>query len=75
MKQSEEETTCASLLGSPPLGCDTHGGSTTQQGIGEEAGECYGKTSFVPVLRRMSKVIHRHRESCGKVCTLKVIKP
>ena len=44
--------------GSPLLGYDTHGGSTTKQGIGEEAGESYGKTSFLPVLPRMSKVIH-----------------
>ena len=55
----------------PPHGYDTHGGSTTKQGIGEEAGESYGKTSFLPVLRRMSKVIHRHRETCGKLCTPK----
>ena len=46
----EVEATCASLLGSPPLGNDTHGGSTTKMGIGEEAGESYGKTSFLPVL-------------------------
>ena len=46
----KEETTCASLWGSPPLGDDTHGGSTTKQGIGEEVGESYGKTSFLPVL-------------------------
>ena len=63
----EEEATCASLLESPLLGYDTHGGSTTKQGIGEEAGESYGKTPFLPVLRRMTKVIHRHRETCGKV--------
>ena len=30
----EEEATCASLLGSPPLGNDTHGGSTTKKGVG-----------------------------------------
>ena len=41
----EEEATCASLLGSPPLGNDTHGGSTTRICIGEEAGGCHGKTS------------------------------
>ena len=46
----EEEATCASLLGSPPLGNDTHGGSTTKLGIGEEAGKSHGKTSFLPVL-------------------------
>ena len=46
----EVEATCASLLGSPLLGNDTHGGSTTKMGIGEEAGESYGKTSFLPVL-------------------------
>ena len=46
----EEEATCASLLGSPPIGNDTHGGSTTKMGIGEEAGESYGKTSFFPGL-------------------------
>ena len=46
----EEETTCASLLGSPPHGDDTHGRSTTKQGVGEEAGESYGKTSFLTVL-------------------------
>ena len=51
----EEEATCASLLGSPPFGNDTHGGSTTKMGVGEEAGESYGKTSFLPVLRRMLK--------------------
>ena len=33
-----------------PLGNDTHGGSTTKMGIGEAAGESYGKTSFLPVL-------------------------
>ena len=42
----EEEATCASLLGSPPLGYDTHGGTTTKQSVGEEAGE----SSFLPVL-------------------------
>ena len=41
------------------LGNDTHGGSTTKMGIGEEAGESYGKSSFLPALRRMLKVIHR----------------
>ena len=46
----EVEATCASLLGSPLLGNDTHGGSTTKMGIGEEAVESYGKTSFLPVL-------------------------
>ena len=35
----EEEATCASLLGSPPLGNDTHGGSTTKKGVAEEAGK------------------------------------
>ena len=52
-----EEATCASLLGSPPLGNDTHGGSTTKKGVGEEAGKRYGKTSFLPVLRSMPKII------------------
>ena len=46
----EEEATCASLSGSPPLGNNTHGGSTTKMGVGEEAAESYGKTSFLPVL-------------------------
>ena len=46
----EVEATCASLLGSPPLGNDTRGGSTTKMGIRKEAGESYGKTSFFPVL-------------------------
>ena len=32
-------------------------------GIVEEAGESYGKTSFLPVLRRMLKVIQKHRET------------
>ena len=53
----EEEATCASLLGSPPLGNDTHGGSTTKKSVGEEAGKRYGKTSFLPVLRSMPKII------------------
>ena len=53
----EEEATCASLLGSPPLGNDTHGGSTTKKGVAEEAGERYGKTSFLPVLRSVPKII------------------
>ena len=53
----EEEATCASLLGSPPLGNDTHGGSTTKKGVGEEAGKRYGKTSFLPVLRSKPKII------------------
>ena len=53
----EEEATCASLLGSPPLGNDTHGGSTTKKGVGEEAGKKHGKTSFLPVLRSMPKII------------------
>ena len=48
---------------SPPLGNDTHGDPTTKMGIGEEAGESYGKTSFLPVLRRMLKVILKHRET------------
>ena len=55
-----EEATCASLLGSPHFGNDTHGGSTTKMGIGEEAGESYGKTSFLPVLRRMLRVFQKH---------------
>ena len=38
----EVEATCSSLLGSPPLGNDTHGGSTTKMGVGEEAGQSYG---------------------------------
>ena len=42
---------------SPPLGNDTHGGSTTKKGVGEEAGKRYGKTSFVPVLRSVPKII------------------
>ena len=50
----EEEARRASLLGSPHLGHDTHG-STTKQGIGEQPGESYGKTSFLPVLCRISK--------------------
>ena len=54
---TEKVATCASLLGSPPLGNDTHGGSTTNQGVGEEAGKRYGKTSFLPVLRSMPKII------------------
>ena len=53
----EEETTCVSLLGSPHLGNDTHGGSTTKKGVGEKAGKRYGKTSFLPVLRSMPKII------------------
>ena len=60
----EDEATCASLLGSPPLGNDTHSCSTTKMDIGEEAGESYGKTSFLPVPRRMLKVILKHRETC-----------
>ena len=54
----EEETTCASLLVSPPFANDTHGSSKTKQGIGEETSESYGKTSFLPVLRRMSRISH-----------------
>ena len=57
----EEEATCASLLVSPPIGDDTHGGSTTKKGVGEEAGKRYGKTSFLPVLRSMPKII---RQDC-----------
>ena len=46
----EVEATSASLLESPLLGNDTHGGSTTKMGIGEDAGESCGKASFLPVL-------------------------
>ena len=53
----EEEATCASLLGSPPLGNDTHGVSTTKKGVGEEAGKRYGKTPFLPVFRSMPKIL------------------
>ena len=70
----EEEATCASLLGSPPLGNDTHGGSTTKMGIGEEAGESYGKTSFIPFLRRMLKVIQKHWETGCEGFTQKKVK-
>ena len=35
----EEEATCASLLGSPPLGNDAHVGSTTKKVVAEEAGK------------------------------------
>ena len=70
----EEEATCASLLESPPLGNDTHGGSTTKMGIGEEAGESYGKTSFFPVLRRMLKVIQKHQETGCEGFTQKKVK-
>ena len=59
----EEEATCASLLGSPLLGNDTDGGSTTTMDIGEEASESYGKTSFLTILRRTLKVIQKHRET------------
>ena len=59
----EDAATCASLLVSPPLGHDTHGGATTKMGIGEEAGESYGETSFLLVLRRVLKVIQKHRET------------
>ena len=45
----EEEAAYTSLLGSPPLGNDTHGGSTTKIGIGE-AGESYGKPHVPPSL-------------------------
>ena len=39
------------LVGEPtPLAIDTHGGSTSKMSIGEEGGECYGKTSFLSVL-------------------------
>ena len=69
----EEEATCASLLESPLLGNDTHGGSTTKMGIGA-AGESYGKTSFLPVLRRMLKVIQKHRETGCEGFTLKKVK-
>ena len=53
----EEEATCVSLFESQPLGDDTHGSSTTKQGVGEEAGKRYGKTSFLPILRSMPKII------------------
>ena len=53
----EEEATCASLLGSPLLDNDTHGGSTTKKGVAEEASKTYGKTSFLPVLRSMPKIL------------------
>ena len=42
----EVEATCAK----PTPGNDTDGGSTTKMAIREEAGESYGKTSFLPVL-------------------------
>ena len=51
----EEEATCASLLGSPPLGNDTHGGSTTKKGVGEEAGKRYGKTFVPPSLEKYAE--------------------
>ena len=54
---TEKVATCASLLESPHLGNDTHGDSTTNQGVGEEAGKRYGKTSFLPVLRGVPKII------------------
>ena len=64
----EEESTCASLLGSPPLGHDTHGGSTTKQGIGEEA-----KVTVRPRSAQScggcQKSFVRHRETCGSVHT------
>ena len=56
----EEETTCASLLGSSPLGNDTHAGSTTKVGTGEEAGTREHKTSFLSLLGRRQK---RQRDS------------
>ena len=54
---TERVASFAGLLGSPPLGNDTHGGSKSDQGVGEEAGKRYGKTSFLPVLRSMPKII------------------
>ena len=80
-----EEATCASLLGSPHFGNDTHGGSTTRMGIGEEAGESNGKTSFLPVLRRMLRafrstgdrlrgVHQKHRETGCEGFTQKKVK-
>ena len=53
----QKEATGASLLESPALGNDTHGGSTTNKGVGEKAGKRHGKTSFLPVLRSMPKII------------------
>ena len=55
---TDKVATCASLLGSPPLGNDTHGGSTFNQGVREEAGKRFGKTSFRSVLRIMPKRSH-----------------
>ena len=69
----EVEATCASLLGSPHLCNDTHGGSTTKMDTGEEAGESYGKTSFLTVLSRMSRIIQMHGETCCRALTRKVI--
>ena len=48
----EEEATCVGLLGSPPLGNDTRGGSTTKKGVDEEASKRYGKTSWAGEARQ-----------------------
>ena len=72
----EEETTCASLLVSPPFANDTHGSSKTKQGIGEETSESYGKDLVPPSLaKNVKSQSFGTRETCGKVCTLKVVKP
>ena len=52
-----EEATCASLFGSPPLGNDTHVVQRQKQCVVEEAGKGYDKTSFLPVLRGMPKIM------------------
>ena len=47
-------------VGEPTPGNDTHGGSTTKKGVGDEAGKGCGKTSFLPVLRSMAKITSQH---------------
>ena len=45
-----------------------------KMGIGEKAGESDGKTSFLPVLRRMLKVVQKHRETGCEGFTQKKVK-
>ena len=56
----QEEAACASLMGSPPLGNDTHGNSMTKEGGREVANKKYGETSFFPILRSVEQRFFHH---------------
>ena len=62
----EEEATCASLLWSPPLGHDTHGGSTTNRAFGR-------RQAIVMVRPRSSQSCEECQKSfvgTGKLCEM-----